>query len=185
MNLLKIVIFHDPRTHYSGNIHPDFPKHKSLFSAPSDRGLPLGDLVSQLLGNFYLHELDHFIKHTLQIKHYGRYMDDMIFFHSDRKVLENVTVQVCHFLKQKLKLELHEWKIVLNSCEQGILFLWAYIKPWRTYIGNRTKKNMYECMSNKNKEKFEAQMKSYFGIMGHFETYRLCRRIQGLSDIKS
>ena len=177
MNLRKTVIFHDPRMHYSGTIHSDFPKHKSLFSAPSDRWLPLWDLVSQLLGNFYLHELDHFIKHTLKIKYYGRYMDDMIFFHEDRKVLENVIVQVRDFLTQKLWLELHEWKIILNSCEQGILFLWAYIKPWRTYIGNRTKKNMYECLAKRDEEKFEAQMQSYLGLMGHFQTNRLKKKI--------
>lgn len=102
IDLLKKIIFHDPRIHFSGRIHPDFPKHKSLFFIPSDRGLPLGDLVSQLLGNFYLHELDHFVKHSLHIKHYGRYMDDMIFFHPDREVLENVTTQICDFLAQKL-----------------------------------------------------------------------------------
>lgn len=35
-------------------------------------------------------------------------MDDMIFFHEDRKVLENVTVQIRNFLAQQLNLELHE-----------------------------------------------------------------------------
>lgn len=177
MNLLKTVIFHDPRTHYSGTINSDFPKHKSLFSAPSDRGLPLGDLVSQLLGNFYLHELDHFIKHDLRIPYYGRYMDDMIFFHSDKEVLQNITTQIRVFLRLNLWLELHEWKIVFNSCEQGILFLWAYLKPWRTYIGNRTKKNLYECIAMRDEERFEAQMQSYLWLLGHFETYRLRKKI--------
>lgn len=100
-------------------------------------------------------------------------MDDTIFFQSDRKVLENVVVDIRNFLTQQLWLELHEWKIVLNSCEQGILFLGAYIKPWRTYIGNRTKKNMYECISERDEERFEAQMESYLGLMGHFQTMRL------------
>lgn len=108
INLLKAVIFHDPRKHFSGTINPDFPKHKSLFSTSPDKSLPLGDLVSQLLGNFYLHELDHFVKYELYIKHYGRYMDDMIFFHPDREVLENVTTHIRDFLREKHKLELHE-----------------------------------------------------------------------------
>ena len=102
MNLLKIILFHDPRAHYCGTIHPDFPKYKSLFSTSGDIGLSLGDLVSQLLGNFYLHELDHYIRHTLKIKHYGRYMDDMIFFHEDQKILANAILQIRDFLTQKL-----------------------------------------------------------------------------------
>ena len=109
-------------------------------------------------------------------------MDDMIFFHSDRKLLENTTSQIRNFLAQKLWIELHEWKIVLNSCEQGVLFLGAYIKPWRTYIGNRTKKNMYECISTKDQGKYEQQMCSYFGLLWHFKTQRLKKRIQKLLE---
>jgi RNA-directed DNA polymerase len=105
-------------------------------------------------------------------------MDDMIFFHSDREVLEQVIVQTREFLREKLGLELHEGKIVLNSCEQGILFLGAYIKLWRTYIGNRTKKNMYACIASKDAEKFEAQMQSYLGLMSHFQTRRLRKNIE-------
>lgn len=181
IDLLKKIIFHDPRIHFSGIINPDFPKQKSLFSVSPERGLPLWDLVSQILGNFYLHTLDHFVKHTLCMKYYGRYMDDMIFFHTDRALLERTILQIRDFLNNELWLELHEWKIILNTCEQGILFLGAYIKPWRTYIGNRTKKNMYACISSKNEEKFEAQMQSYLGLMWHFETYRLERKVSILS----
>ncbi len=136
--------------------------------------------MSQILGNFYLHQLDYFVKHTLRMKYYGRYMDDIIFFHSDRQVLEHVTVQIRDFLREKLGLELHEGKIVFNSCEQGILFLGAYIKPWRTYIGNRTKKNMYACIASKDEEKIEAQMQSYLGLMGHFQTRRLRKSVESI-----
>jgi len=180
MNLLKIVIFHDPRTHFSGTINSDFPKHKSLLSTPPEIWLPLWDLVSQLLGNFYLHELDHFVKHTLKMKYYGRYMDDMIFFHPERAILENVIVEIRHFLHDKLQLTLHPDKIILNFCEQGILFLGAYIKPWRTYIGNRTKKNMYECIQRRENTdllRFQQQMESYLGSMSHFQTRRLQKSI--------
>lgn len=122
MNLLKIVLFHNPRRHFSGNIHPDFPIHKSLFSASENCGLPLGDLVSQLLGNFYLHELDHFIKHTVKIQYYGRYMDDMIFLHSDGEFLSSLIPTIQTFL-QGLGLILHPNKILLTNVSVGFLFL--------------------------------------------------------------
>jgi len=38
-------------------------------------GLPLGNLTSQFFANIYLNELDQFVKHTLRIKPYVRYMD--------------------------------------------------------------------------------------------------------------
>ncbi|MEW5898168.1 MAG: reverse transcriptase/maturase family protein, partial [Bacillota bacterium] len=39
------------------------------------RGLPIGNLTSQLWANVYLDQLDHFIKETLREKYYVRYMD--------------------------------------------------------------------------------------------------------------
>jgi hypothetical protein len=60
----------------------DLPFGKSLFNYPNNVGLPIGNLTSQLFGNVYLNNLDHFIKENLKIKYYGRYVDDMIFFSS-------------------------------------------------------------------------------------------------------
>ena len=40
------------------------------------RGLPIGNLTSQFFANVYLHPLDMFVKHTLRVRHYLRYVDD-------------------------------------------------------------------------------------------------------------
>ncbi len=42
------------------------------------RGLPLGNHTSQWFANIYLHEIDWYAKHTLRIRTYMRYNDDMI-----------------------------------------------------------------------------------------------------------
>ena len=39
------------------------------------RGLPIGNVSSQILSIFYLYKLDHFIVHDLKLKYYVRYMD--------------------------------------------------------------------------------------------------------------
>jgi retron-type reverse transcriptase len=44
----------------------------------SSKGLPLGNVTSQLFANIYLHELDHFVKHVLRFHYYLRYCDDFI-----------------------------------------------------------------------------------------------------------
>src|ERR1700687_4678103 len=50
------------------------------FSASPGKGLPLGNLTSQLFCNVYMNELDQFVKHKLKAKHYIRYADDFVFF---------------------------------------------------------------------------------------------------------
>ncbi len=54
------------------------PKSKSLFHVEVGCGLPIGNLTSQLFGNIFLNDFDHFVKHRLAVKYYGRYVDDMV-----------------------------------------------------------------------------------------------------------
>jgi len=48
-------------------------------SEQSGKGMPIGNLTSQLFANLYLDPLDHFAKETLRVRHYIRYMDDFRF----------------------------------------------------------------------------------------------------------
>lgn len=52
-----------------------------------NRGLGLGSQVSQILALAAANELDHYIKETLGIKCYGRYMDDGYLIHPDKDYL--------------------------------------------------------------------------------------------------
>ena len=47
------------------------------------RGLPIGNLTSQWWGNLYLDGADHYLRRTLRVPHYQRYMDDMALFGDD------------------------------------------------------------------------------------------------------
>lgn len=58
------------------------------------KGLPIGNYTSQWFANFYLQDLDHFIKEQLKIKHYIRYMDDFVLFHSNKKQLHKFRVLI-------------------------------------------------------------------------------------------
>jgi len=48
------------------------------FQGDGARGIPIGNLTSQLFANIYLNPLDHFIKEQLRQKYYIRYMDDFV-----------------------------------------------------------------------------------------------------------
>lgn len=49
-------------------------------------GIPIGNLLSQVLANLYLNSLDHFCKRALKVRDYGRYMDDSIMVAPSREV---------------------------------------------------------------------------------------------------
>jgi hypothetical protein len=61
------------------DIRAFFPNiDRSILRQLWDKGLPIGSLSSQFFANVYLHELDHFVKHTLKVRGYVRYVDDFV-----------------------------------------------------------------------------------------------------------
>ena len=74
-------------------------------------GLPIGILISQWFANFYLQELDHYIKEKLGVKYYMRYMDDMVLFGRNKKELHKVRIKLSEFLeKENLSLK-KNWQL--------------------------------------------------------------------------
>lgn len=85
--------------------------------------MPIGNLTSQFFANLYLHELDHFVKHTLGCRYYIRYMDDFLLFDNDHAVLERWRVAIADMLVSRLKLKLHPDKTRIFSVRKGMTFL--------------------------------------------------------------
>jgi retron-type reverse transcriptase len=81
-------------------------------------GLPLGNLTSQLFINLYLHELDWYIKHTLHIKYYIRYADDIVILGNSPDALIQAMRNIEVFLKDELRLTTH--KISIRSIYAGV-----------------------------------------------------------------
>jgi hypothetical protein len=142
------------------------PPSKSLFYDGKNQGLPIGNLTSQLFANIYLDEFDHFMKQQLNLKYYGRYVDDIVVVHPDQYYLKSVIPAVREYLKTKLMLQLHPRKIYLQHYTTGVVFLGVVIKPYRMHITSRIKGNFHS-------EKFQTSMNSYLGIMKHYKTYKL------------
>ena len=69
-------------------------------------GIPIGNFTSQWFANFYLQDLDHFIKEHLKVKYYVRYMDDMVLFSNNKKELRKIKIEIDNFLsKEKLTIK--------------------------------------------------------------------------------
>ena len=185
LRLIHQIIFHnhikDCRLKGEREDWEDLPKTKSLFYAGKGKGLPIGNLTSQLFGNVYLNDFDHFIKYKLGCKYYGRYVDDFIIINQDKEYLKSIIPIFKEYLKDELSMELHPKKIYLQHFSKGVSFLGAIIKPYRFYIRNQTKgnfqkkirywNNFFERKSNftrKASGQFLASMNSYLGIMGQY-----------------
>lgn len=62
-------------------------------------GLPIGYYASQWFSNFYLERLDHYIKETLGIRHYIRYVDDMVLIDNNKRKLHKARLQIAAYLE--------------------------------------------------------------------------------------
>ena len=188
LNLIRQTIFNDPcnncivkgkRSDWKG-----LPKSKSLFHANENCGLPIGNLTSQLFGNVYMNDFDHFVKRDFDIRYYGRYVDDFVLIHNSREYLKSLIPKIADYLQTELKLTLHPDKIYLQDIRKGVKYLGAVIKPHRKYIANRTKGNFYKTVLNHNKiardhkplkeeqNAFLSSVNSYLGLMQHYKTFK-------------
>lgn len=82
----------------------------SSLKAPTltPKGLPIGNLTSQLWANVYLHELDSYAKHDLRVQNYARYMDDVVVIHHDKAYLQDLRAKFTDFLRDELRLEVND-----------------------------------------------------------------------------
>ncbi len=90
-----------------------FERERESFSTPvvKGRGIPIGNLTSQLFANIYLNEFDQFVKHELKVKYYCRYTDDFVIVSSNAKYLQKLLPPIQEFLENNLKLKLHPNKV--------------------------------------------------------------------------
>ena len=166
---------------------------KSLFTAPQGKGLPIGNLTSQIMANFYLSILDHFVKHDLSIKMYGRYVDDFFLIHKEKEYLKQCMQEISGFLEWKLRLKLSEKKVALQRVRHGVKFLGVVVEPGHVNVSRRTVGLFYGAVRRvsaqardhrQNKAEMQhavASINSYLGILGHWDTFRVRR--EGLQTL--
>jgi hypothetical protein len=153
------------------------------------KGLPLGNITSQLFANIYLHELDQYIKHVVKAKHYIRYCDDFIILHPDKRYLEGLVPNINCFLQDRLKLTLHPGKIIFAKYHQGVDFLGYVSFPYHTILRVKTKKRMFRKITQKilqykngeiTKKSFQQTLRSYLGMLTHCNAHKVKNELTAL-----
>jgi len=130
------------------------------------KGLPLGNVTSQLFANIYLNELDQFIKHKLKARYYIRYCDDFVILHQSREILLEWAEEIKKFCREFLSLDLHERKTIIRKIHRGTDFLGYVVLPHRVVLRVRTKNRMFRMISNRN-------LFSYLGLLSHCKSWKL------------
>ncbi len=151
---------------------------ESFSSTQVGKGLPLGNLTSQLLVNIYMHEFDQYTKQTLKAKHYIRYADDFVIFGENEEYLVNILRSIKTFLREKLQLELHPYKVSIETLGSGVDFLgWVHF-PRHRVLRTTTKKRMVRNLKKKlDSDGYEATRESYLGMLKHGNGTKLKHQI--------
>lgn len=127
--LSKVIIFHDcardipPKIQSRPELFAQLPRHKSLFYTAPGVGLPIGNLTSQFFANVYLNELDQFVKHRLKVKHYLRYVDDLVLLGDSEEGLRAQMAAIEVFAREHLHLRMHPNKQFIRPSGNGVDFL--------------------------------------------------------------
>jgi RNA-directed DNA polymerase len=177
--------------HIKGSRHlwRDLPPDKSLFHSAPACGLPIGNLTSQIFANVYLNEFDHFVKHDLGMRYYGRYVDDFVLVHESHEHLTALIPCIADFLKSRLGLTLHPRKMYLQHYSKGVPFLGVVIRQNQISSGKGIKGNFYDAIIRQNQvaalkkpsreeqAAFIGSMNSYLGMLKHYNTFKFRKRL--------
>ena len=145
------------------------------FEAAPKKGLPLGNLTSQLFANVYMDALDEFVKRFLHASFYIRYADDFVLLSHDRNHLIALLPLLQSFLHGRLKLMLHPSKVFLQTVASGVDFLgWVHFSHHRVPRGV-TKQRMFSRIRQCPEE---LTLQSYLGLLLHGDAWELSEQIQ-------
>lgn len=146
------------------------------------KGIPLGFYISQWLANYLLEPLDYLITKTLDLPKLQRYMDDIVIFASNKKVLHGAIVEIMKILGQRFRLKLkHSYQVCKFYYEKGnrkigraLDFMGFVFYRTKTIIrknimlsATRLAKKMYNARE-KNRGYFHKHIEAMLSYMGWF-----------------
>lgn len=151
-------------------------------STEGNKGIPIGNYMSQWSGNLYLSPFDHWIKEVKGIKHYYRYMDDIVILHESKEYLHQLKKEIDMFLFSELDLELKDNWQVFPTAVRGIDFLGYRVFPDYVLLRKSTVKRMkskvreihkYLKVNGRMNHNQWCSLNSYDGWLLYCNSYRL------------
>lgn len=153
-----------------------------IYSVPG-KGLPLGYFTSQWFANFFLQDLDHYVREKILPKYktdtYVRYMDDMIVLGSNKRHLAKIKAEITEYLINE-KLELKEESPILDIAERkidfvGYMFSYGKVELRRKLI-DRIRAADTRLHRGKYSETKLHSMLSYYGFIKYSDMKQYFKR---------
>lgn len=151
------------------------------------KGLPIGNLTSQIFANIYLDCFDHYVKEQLRCKQYIRYMDDMAVFDDSKEHLRDVKAAMIEFL-EKLRLKVHINRAQYWPVSQGTDWLGYRIYQTHRRV-RRSNIRRFRVRLNRlageyrqgtvDLHKIQTSVMSWIGHVKHADSYNLRKKILG------
>lgn len=136
----------------------------------SSEGLPIGNYISQHLGNLYLTYIDHKMKEVVKCKYYYRYCDDIVVIDEDKKFLHHakeVLFNEINVLNLSVKGNYQIFKIDDN---RPLDFLGYKFYRNRTLLRDTIATNFRKC------KKKRSVLMAYFGWLKHSNSHNLWKK---------
>ncbi len=169
--ILKIILYSKIRCEQTRQL---LDQVIDSFRPPQAKGVPMGNLTSQLFSNIYLNELAQYFKYHLKVDYYIRYMDDFVVMEYDIKRLKYIQIAINKFLALDLYLDLHQNKTHIHKLKQGITFLgytlYLYSRKIKakTYYTMRQKYRLYvkqKHYAQIDQGKLDRAISSWWGLI--------------------
>jgi RNA-directed DNA polymerase len=142
------------------------------YNLKTKKGIPIGNLTSQLFANIYLNELDQYVKHELKCEYYLRYMDDFVIL-GNKEFLKRCSFLINDFLKNSLLLQIPFKKNQLFKGDQVVFLGFVLNGKWMKIKRKSRLEMLKKCKKNKN-IKSKA---SYIGYVNFSNSYCLKDKI--------
>lgn len=126
----------------------------------SHEGLPIGNYISQYLGNLYLTGLDYFIKSNSDVLGYFRYCDDIVVVSTCKNNAYMIYVTTKDYVDTKLNLEIKHTSQYFSITSRKLDFVgFVYLCSGKTKLRKSIIKNMVKSLRKNN----EKSIDSYYG----------------------
>lgn len=154
----------------------------TLFAANRPRGLPIGNLTSQLWANCYMNPFDLFVKRELACSAYLRYVDDFLLFGDDKKQLWDWRTRIIKRL-ERFRLTIHEKNTLVRPVTDGIPFLgfivfpeYRRLKPRKGYAYRRKLRHLLKIGQT---EKIQHSVCGWINHVRYGDTFGLRQAVLG------
>lgn len=141
---------------------------ETLYRKTTAKGMPIGNLTSQLFANIFLNDFDHWVKETLRVKRYVRYVDDMAILSESRDELQTICEQITTKLASE-GLSIHPHKIRLAPACAGIPFLGYVVWPNHISAGRYIRSRYHQRLRQHEsgvRDRSDA-LQSYRAMLNH------------------